>query len=118
LALLQEARQAFSGGDALEIRLACFANLQLGRYDEAVALCERSAALDTWYWDQVLLAAAYANKGELQKAAAARAQLDKLLPGYSIAVSKSRRYSTEPAFLQQAEQHLHAGLRKAGVPEK
>jgi class 3 adenylate cyclase/TolB-like protein len=118
LALLQEARQLFSGGDAMETRLACMANLHLGRYDEAIALCERSAALDTWYWDHALLAAAYANKGEQRQAAAARARIDQLLPGYTIAVSKSRRYSTEPAFLQQAEQYLYAGLRKAGVPEK
>jgi TolB-like protein len=118
LALLQEARQVFSGGDALETRLACMANLHLGRYDEAIALCERSAALDTWYWDHALLAAAYANKGEQQKAAAAEARVDKLLPGFSIGLMKSRRYSTEPAFLQQAEQHLYAGLRRAGVPDK
>lgn len=118
LALLQAARQVFSGGDALEIRLACMANLNLGRYDEAIALCEQSAGLDTWYWDQVGLAAAYANKGELERARAAKVQLDKLLPGFSIGLMKSRRYSIEPAFLQQAEQHLYAGLRKAGVPEK
>lgn len=118
LALLQAARQVFSGGDALEIRLACMANLNLGRYDEAIALCEQSAGLDTWYWDQAGLAAAYANKGELERARAAKVQLDKLLPGFSIGLMKSRRYSIEPAFLQQAEQHLYAGLRKAGVPEK
>jgi adenylate cyclase len=118
LAFLQEAHAIFPDDDVEEVRLACMANLMLGRWDDAIALGEKAAGMSTWYIDQVVLAAAYANNGDRAKAAAAKGELDRLVPGYSIAVWKAKRYSEEPAFLQQSEGHLLAGLRKAGVPEQ
>jgi len=39
-------------------------------------------------------------------------------PGITIADLKALRLSNEPAYLQQTETHLYAGLRKTGIPEE
>jgi hypothetical protein len=62
--------------------------------------------------------AAYAHEGEAAKAEAAKAALLRRRPGFSIADIKAGGYSNEPAWLQQVETHLLAGLRKAGIPER
>jgi len=118
LAILRGAREAFPDEVAFELRIACWAKLQLGRYDDAIALCEKAAGMDTWYFDHLLLAAAYGNKGDAARAAAARTELEKLEPGFSIEVLKARRYSDRPAYIEQAERHLYPGLRLAGVPDR
>lgn len=118
LALLDDARTLFPGEGALQVRLACIAYVHLGRYDDAIAQCERSAGISRWWADHSLLAAAYAQKGESEKAAAARAEMDRLVPGLTIAALRSRRYSEESGYLERAERHVYAGLRKAGVPEQ
>jgi tetratricopeptide (TPR) repeat protein len=117
LATLQEARAIFPDETELELRVACWANLNLGQYDRAIALCERAAGVDTWYFDHLLLAAAYANKGDAARAAAAKTELDRLLPSFTIGILKSKGYSKQPSYVRQAETHLYPGLRKAGVPE-
>ena len=66
----------------------------------------------------MLLAAAYATKGDEAKAVLAKAEVDKRVPGYTISILKSEGYSSHPNYMQQAEAHLFPGLRKAGVPEK
>jgi hypothetical protein len=38
-------------------------------------------------------------------------------PGFSIADYKALKISDVPAYLQQTETHLFAGLRKAGIKE-
>jgi len=38
-------------------------------------------------------------------------------PGMTIADLKALRLSNEPAYVQQTETHIYAGLRKAGIPE-
>ena len=68
----------------------------LGRYDEAIAACEKSVREYDW-WNAKLL---------------------KQRPGISIADFKALRLSNNPTFLQQTETHLFAGLRKTGIPEK
>jgi hypothetical protein len=97
---------------------ACWANLNLGQYDSAIALGERAAGVDTWYFNHLLLAAAYANKGDAAKAAMAKADFEKRVPGYTISILKSKGYSSHPNYVQQAEAHLYPGLRKAGIPEQ
>jgi tetratricopeptide (TPR) repeat protein len=47
----------------------CHTNLLLGRYDDAVATCARAAALNNWWLNQLYLCAAYAQTGDLSKAA-------------------------------------------------
>jgi adenylate cyclase len=98
---------------------SCRVSLMLGRYREAVPACERAAALDdaTWH-NQVLLVAASAQNGEMQKAAVAKAELLKRQPGFSIAKDKAALLSAHPDYLKMLETHYYPGLRKAGIPEK
>jgi tetratricopeptide (TPR) repeat protein len=117
LAVLDEERAVFPEETAFEFRIACWANLNLGRFDNAIALCEKSAGMDTWFFDHVLLVAAYANKSDATKAATAKLDLEKRVPGYTINTLKSKGYSRQPAYAQQAETYLYSGLRKAGIPE-
>jgi len=94
------------------------AYMALGRYDEAIAACERHVALDDWWLPHLYLAAGYALKGEPARAAAEKATLLEFRPGTSIADFRKLYWSDNPAFVQQTETHLLAGLRKAGFPER
>jgi hypothetical protein len=118
LATLEEARAVFPNETDLELRVACWANLNLGEYDSATALGEKAAGVDNWYFDHLLLAAAYANKGDASKTAMAKAEIDKRVPGYTVSILKSKGYSSHPNYVQQAKAHLYPGLRKAGIPEQ
>ena len=97
----------------------CRVNLMLGRYAEAVPACEKAAALDdaTWH-NQVILVAAAAQNGDMQKAAVAKAELLKRQPGFSIARDKAALLSAHPDYLKMLEAHYYPGLRKAGIPEQ
>src|SRR5207248_7792253 len=113
---------ALSPGDSDQLRLTmqfeCRANLSLGRYDDAIAACERSTALADYWIPHAYLVAAYTHKGDVAKAAAEKAELLKQQPGISIARLKAIRISNKPVFLEQQETQLYAPLRKAGIPEK
>ena len=120
LPLLEKAT-ALNPGDRDGVRLItqfqCRANLNLGRYDDAIAACERSTALIDYWIPHVYLVAAYTQKGDAAKAAAEKAELLKQQPGMSIARLKAIRISNVPAFLEQTEAHFYAPLRRAGIPE-
>jgi len=107
-----------SSAHSLALLIRCRAYQALGRYDDAIAACEKSVAGDDWWLVHAYLVAAYAQKGETAKAEAEKMILFKQQPGVTIADLKAMRLSNEPAFLQQTETHLYAGLRKAGIPEK
>ena len=96
---------------------SCRAYQALGRYDEAIADCERNVAGGDYWLGHAYLVAAYAQKGETAKAEAEKAILLKWQPGMTIADLKTMRLSNDPTYLQQTETHLYAGLRKAGIPE-
>ena len=98
--------------------LTCKSYLYLGRYDDAVTACEKSAGLNNSWIDQVYLTAAYAQRGDAAKAKIAKDELLKLQPGYTIERYRQTWYSGTPAFFDLVEKHLAAGLRKAGIPEK
>jgi hypothetical protein len=66
----------------------------------------------------MLLTAAYAQLDQMAKAAAAKSQLLKIQPGFTIARFTTSGVSNNPLFLQQTETHMVAGLRKAGIPEQ
>ena len=117
-ALLLRAIAMDPPGSSMEFRHLCFARLLMGRYGEALPDCERSAALDQFFEDQMLLAAIYANQGNAEKAARARAELLKQQPGMTIANSLWMRVSDVPAYRKQLEEYANAGLRKAGIPER
>ena len=116
IALTERANAIDPPGDALNL---CRGSLMLGRYAEAVPACEKIAALDdaTWHY-QVLLAAASAQSGDMQKAAVARSELLKRQPGFSIAKDRAAPLSNHPDYLKMLEAHYYPGLRKAGIPEK
>ena len=54
----------------------------------------------------------------MAKAAAAKTEVLRHVPGYTIAMLKSRGYSLNPDYMELAEKHWYSGLRKAGIPEK
>lgn len=66
---------------------------------------------------RLLLVGAYAQKGDIAKAAAEKAKLLTQPPDVSIARLKAFRFWQSPIFLQQREAQLFPGLRKAGIPE-
>jgi adenylate cyclase len=96
----------------------CRANQALGRYDEAIDACEKTVAIGDWWLGHLYLVAAYAQKGETERAAAEKLILLKEQPGVTIANLRAQRLSNDKTYLQQTETHLYAGLRKAGIPEK
>ena len=105
------------GSIAYAMRVVCEAHLLLGHTEEVITTCEKAAGLDNNWGVQLFLVAAYANKGDLSKAAAAKAQALKTVPGYTISQLRAKRYSEVPEYLELAEKYWYAGLRKAGIPE-
>ena len=99
------------------LQFQCRAYLALGRYDDAIMACQKSLALEDWWLRHLYLVAAYAQKGDLAKAAVAKTELLKRQPGMSIARFKAIKASDTPLYQQQVETHIYAGLRKAGIPE-
>jgi tetratricopeptide (TPR) repeat protein len=119
LSLLERALGVYGYGEAMQTTslYACRAHLALGNYGGAIRTCETAGAhgLDWWYL-QLLLSAAYAQSGFMEKALAAKARLFEQRPDMSIERFRTLTTSTNPTYLQQTEAHLVAGLRKAGVP--
>jgi TolB-like protein/Tfp pilus assembly protein PilF len=119
LAMLDRARDIDSTVDGVASRTACRAFLSLGRYDEAVQNCERAMATDESLFAHIYLTAAYAQKGDMARAADAKATLLRLSPRLTLEALK--RHSGKPdiqRFREQWDKHIIAGLRKAGIPER
>jgi len=114
-----EQRAAALGGqlDPWFRMLRCDANVQLGRYAEAIADCERATGGVTYYWVWLDLAAAYGQAGDLEKAAKAKDELMRRVPTFTISRMVAKRISTDPAYVRAMREHFYPGLRKAGVPE-
>jgi len=94
------------------------AHLYLGHYDDAIKSCEHASALDYWWLAQIYLIAAYAEKGDMAKAMAAKEELLKCSPGLSISrIKEFWKHQTNATVVQQRETHLYPGLRKAGMSE-
>jgi adenylate cyclase len=93
--------------------------LLLGEYEQVVTSCEKARGLggDKLNVD-LLLAAAYAHIGDSENAAAAKAEVLREIPGYTIAIHKSKGYSANADYLRLVEQHLYTGMRKAGFAER
>jgi len=104
-------------GAAYLVASRCHASMAVGRYEDAISACEKEASLfDSWL-PHAYLVAAYAHLGNETKTQAEKAKLLAQRPGFSIADFKAFRFSDVPAYLQQTESHLVAGLRKAGIRE-
>jgi hypothetical protein len=103
---------------ATATRTACEANVLAGHAAPAVTACEKSSVLFPDWITIVYLVAAYANNGDTAKATAATAELERIVPGYTIAQLRAKRYSDHPDYLVLAEKNWYSGLRKAGIPEQ
>jgi adenylate cyclase len=102
------------------LMVQCHVYLMLGRLDDAIAACEKAIGQDDFWLIYTYLGAAYAQKGEINKAAATKAELLKRKPKLSIESLRTifQGWSNHPVFQQQTEESVLAGLRKAGLPEK
>jgi adenylate cyclase len=100
------------------MRMACEARVLAGQTEPAIAACEKAAALWKDWMIDLFLAAAYANHGDMAKAAAAKADVLRTVPGYTIAQLRAKRYSDNPEYLSLAEKYWYEGLRKAGFSEQ
>jgi adenylate cyclase len=100
--------------------IQCHVYLMLGRLDDAIAAGEKAIGQDDMWLIYVYLDAAYAQKGETNKAAATKAELLKRKPKLSIESLRAemQTWSNHPVFQRQTEDSVLAGLRKAGIPEK
>jgi tetratricopeptide (TPR) repeat protein len=90
--------------------------LYLGRYDEAIESCNRALAYTPDWPDFMVLAAAYAMKGDREQAARARSELLRREPDFRISWMLDDGVM-QPHARQQRNEHLIAGLRRAGLPE-
>lgn len=95
----------------------CRAQLLLGRYQQAIDDCNRSIAFTPDWPDYMMLAAAYAQAGNLTRARQARDELLRRRPQFRLAQLRVDGETMAPSAAQLREAHLIAGLRKAGVPE-
>ena len=99
------------------LRIACEAHLLAGQAEQAIATCEKATGTSIYWYTHLSLAAAYANHGDMDKAAAAKAEMLRTVPGYTISQLRAKRYSDHPEYVKLAEEYWYAGLRKAGIPE-
>lgn len=101
-------------------RVACRAYLALGHYEEAIASCERSATEDEYWTVHFYLAAAYAQKGLLAKAAVEKDKALRLKPEATLVWYGEllRQVSDNEKAWQQYKTFIEPGLVKAGFPAK
>jgi adenylate cyclase len=95
----------------------CHAYMHLSRFRDAITWCEKSDSIVPYFFSLADLVAAYAAIGEPEKAAAAKAQLLKLKPEFSITWYKNLKLSDNPVWEKEIEENIYAWMRKAGVPE-
>jgi len=106
--------------DPLEPNVYAFTGLvgqakyMLKRYGEAVRLSRECVSrLPNLQWPHLLLAAAYAQSGQLEEARKEAAEVLRINPGFTIEGWKRLAVYREP---KDVEHHID-GLRKAGLPE-
>ena len=106
-------------GQAVGVHLfhRCRAQLYLGRYAEAIESCVRSTAYAPEWTDYMMLTAAYAMHGDRRNAELARDELMKRRPSFRIGWLVDEAGPMNDTLRQQRDQHLVAGLRRAGVPQ-
>ncbi len=96
---------------------ACKAHLLLGHPEAAIAAGETASGTLNSTHIRALLAAAYANKGEQDRAADAGAEVLRSKPWFTIAQLRANEEPVHPEYLKLAEAFWYKGLRKAGIPE-
>jgi adenylate cyclase len=105
--------------DGATSRVACAVEVYRANYVIAAPFCEKAALLGGWWVEYLNLTAAYAQAGDLQKAAASKGELLRLKPDFSIGRYQAMvaRFSANPVYERLTQERLLAGLRKAGVPD-
>jgi len=115
---VNEAHNAMAGSPASGFPLLpCDAQIQLGHYAEAIAQCGRALAVNNDYWVYLDLTAAYAQTGDMIQAEAAKAELMRRAPDFTIARLEAKQFSNHPVWVEAIRSKVIPGLRKAGVPE-
>ena len=96
---------------------ACHAHIHLGQYEQALADCGRAVADNNSYLVQLDLVVAYAQTGDMVRAKAAKAQLMKRVPDFTISRLEAKQFSNNPVWIEEIRTRFIPGLRKAGVPD-
>jgi adenylate cyclase len=95
----------------------CHAHTHLGNFDAAIEECRKSVAISPFWMAYVDLISAYGWKGMQAEVRAAMAELDKLMPGYTVKKWASIDWSDDPTFKAEYARIVE-GLRKAGMREE
>ena len=119
MAFLEQARAVDRTVDGATSRVACFVEVYRSNYTIAAPFCEKATLLSGWWVEYLYLTAAYAQSREVEKAAAGKAELLRLMPDFSIGRYQAMvtRFSDNPLYMQFTQERILAGLRKASVPE-
>ncbi len=113
-----EMRNAMVGSpDSDFLLFACHAHVHLGQFRDAIAKCGRAAVNGNDYWIYLDLTAAYAQTGDMVRAEAAKVELMRLAPDFSISRLEQKQFSNNPKWTDEIRTNFIVGLRKAGVPE-
>jgi len=84
------------------------------RYEESIPLLIKSISLEPDdYMGHIFLAASYASVGRDNEAKAEAAEVVRIIPSYSVALSEKRAPNKDP----DKNKLLYNALRKAGLPE-
>ena len=97
--------------------IKCHAHSHLGQHDAAIEECRKSVALSPYWLSYIDLISAYGWKGMRDEARAAIAELEKLMPGYTVRDWASINWSDDPTFKAEYARIVE-GLRKAGMREE
>ena len=107
------------GEEGFSLYVLCTIDTVLGRYDDALAACEKSAVIFGTWLSQAWLVAVYAQRGDVSKAALAKADLLKRQPAVTVEKFVTIEGSgVSEGYRRRLETHVAGGLRKAGLPER
>jgi adenylate cyclase len=95
----------------------CHAYSHLAQDDAAIEECRKSVALSPFWVAYIDLISAYGWKGMQAEARGAMAELDKLMPGYTVKKWASADWSDSPTFKAEYARIVE-GLRRAGLREE
>jgi tetratricopeptide (TPR) repeat protein len=111
-------RNAMVGAsDSALLATACHAHIHLGQYEQALGECGRAVANNNFYWVQLDLVVAYVQTGDMVRARAAKAELMKVVPDFTISRLEAKQFSNNPIWIEEIRTRFIPGLRKAGVPD-
>ena len=91
--------------------------MHLGQYDAAIEKCRKSVEINPLWYAYIDLISAYGWEGMQEQARAAIAELEKLMPGYTVQKWALADWSDNPTFKVEYARIVE-GLRKAGMREE